>query len=110
MATKTQLAWAAGLFDGEGCVHLLKSGKGVQLSLGMTDRATVERFAVVIGLPHHINVMPHSKRNPNWNDAHYWRLHKKQDVLKALALLLPYLVAKTNDALSAREYLSTIDE
>ena len=51
-----ELAWAAGLFDGEGTVGLRLNGvkqgqyRRIGLRVGMTDKDTVERFADVLGL------------------------------------------------------------
>lgn len=45
-------AWAAGLFDGEGCIVLDRSHayrRQVGLTLAMTDRDLVERFRDVVG-------------------------------------------------------------
>jgi hypothetical protein len=49
-----ELAWAAGLFEGEGCISLT-SLSGTQLrypalTLAMTDRDSVERFRAAVGV------------------------------------------------------------
>lgn len=46
--SRENLAWAAGLFDGEGCIHLSRSGY-IRLTLGMTDLDVVEKFSTVLG-------------------------------------------------------------
>lgn len=50
-ATREDLAWAAGLFEGEGCISV--SGKGPSLApsccLGMTDEDIVRKFHRIIG-------------------------------------------------------------
>ena len=46
--TEVDIAWAAGLFEGEGCVHLYR-GRYVHLSLEMTDEDVVRRFAKIVG-------------------------------------------------------------
>ncbi len=45
----TDIAWAAGLFEGEGCLHRHKRGYGA-LFLAMTDEDIVRRFAAIFGL------------------------------------------------------------
>jgi hypothetical protein len=42
----TDLAWAAGLFEGEGCFYEVRSGRSVHLALTieMTDREIIQRF------------------------------------------------------------------
>lgn len=57
MGTKAQLAWAAGLFEGEGCISVggSRSRRGgrnrtyMLLSLKMTDEDVVRHFAEVVG-------------------------------------------------------------
>jgi len=42
-----EIAWAAGLFEGEGTLNVYRRSSGklqVQVRLGMTDRDVVERF------------------------------------------------------------------
>ncbi len=46
---KLDLAWAAGLFDGEGSVNNAAKGK-LRLSVAQTDREVLDRFAKAVGL------------------------------------------------------------
>ena len=50
MATMTasaeEIAWAAGLFEGEGSIY--PSGSGVRLALKMTDEEPIRRFAKIV--------------------------------------------------------------
>lgn len=48
MTRETDLAWAAGLFEGEGSISPTKSGW--QLTLGTADRDVAERFHQVMGV------------------------------------------------------------
>jgi len=50
-----ELAWAAGLFDGEGTIGVRKNGtteayRRIGASVGMTERFVVERFAKAVGI------------------------------------------------------------
>jgi hypothetical protein len=50
--TTQHVAWAAGLFEGEGCwnAYVRKGGKvQMQVRLEMTDKDVVERFAAIVG-------------------------------------------------------------
>jgi hypothetical protein len=45
---ETELAWAAGFFDGEGSSYTIKQ-KYVQLSVSQQDRRPLDRFAKAVG-------------------------------------------------------------
>jgi hypothetical protein len=46
----TDVAWAAGLFEGEGCIRMYRAdGKTPQLYLSMADEDVVRRFHHVVG-------------------------------------------------------------
>ncbi len=48
MTPREDLAWAAGLFEGEGCITIQKHK--IRLQLASSDRDVVERFASVMGI------------------------------------------------------------
>jgi hypothetical protein len=55
MATDSEIAWAAGLFEGEGsCYGTVRSDRyntrRIRMNLRMTDQDVVERFAKVVGV------------------------------------------------------------
>lgn len=86
--------WAAGLFEGEGSVALIRPKKQVRprwaLSLEMTDEATVRLFASIFGLG--IRVYARRPRGPlaklpRWS----WRIDRKAHVYYVLAQLYPFL-------------------
>ncbi len=60
MATRTELAWAAGIFEGEGFSGEWSKGWGrkreLQLVLVNTNRSYVERFAKAIGTRNAVQV------------------------------------------------------
>ena len=96
--TQLDLAWAAGFFDGEGCVHISFQRTTDVHRLGSfrlsadvcgRNRAAIDKYAALFGG----NVRVYYNRR--FPDAPYygWRL----DALKAVAFLeqvLPYLVNK----------------
>jgi len=47
--TRTDLAWAAGLFEGEGCFSTVKNTRANTASLTSTDKDVVERFQRIVG-------------------------------------------------------------
>jgi len=46
MVTVKDIAWVAGLLEGEGCFHLNR-GRAPTIGIGMTDLDTIERFKFV---------------------------------------------------------------
>ena len=79
---ETHIAWAAGLFEGEGCI----SANNV-LRLQMTDKDVVERFRDIIGFGKIYHYPPRdSSRKETWT----WYLQKRVNVRYVLGKLLPY--------------------
>ena len=73
-ATRTDLAWAAGLFEGEGCITVInpeghKSSRGgPRLALNSTDEDVLQKFIGVVGCgrmngPYHNG----PRRKPIWH-------------------------------------------
>jgi len=81
----TRLAWAAGFFDGEGCVYVSGYTRGRnKLAITQKDRTILEYFESIIALD--------GKIYPAGKDNKYWVLHYSG--IKGLALgnlLLPYM-------------------
>jgi hypothetical protein len=82
----THIAWAAGLFEGEGSA-CISSGQP-RIAVSMTDEDVVRRFAEIVDCG---NVRryhyPATKRKPYWQ----WSAQSATDVLHVLGLLYPYL-------------------
>jgi hypothetical protein len=88
------VAWAAGLFEGEGCFHAYprgKRGSGAQLRLGMTDRDVVERFAAIMGCG---NIYVHKPGTGSHKPCPTWCLYEAEKVCEVIELLLPWLGAR----------------
>ena len=111
MPTQLELAYIAGLFDGEGCVQLkkrmetkgrLKSGKLkrsnstiITLELSMTDQPVVRWFHKILNVGAvNINIKnksPSSK--PHYKDQLRWRCGYR-DALKVAKLIISYTHVK----------------
>lgn len=109
MATNEQIAWAAGIFEGEGCISLMQSrSRGsnrtrpwVRLSVQMTDRDVIEHLYEVVAVG---GVSLHHRANrPKYKDCWAWQASARDDVIELLTLFLPWLgnrrTAKANEAL-----------
>lgn len=100
------IAWAAGLFEGEGSIFAGKERGSITLALSMTDEDVVRRFHEVIGRgtvvgPHH-----RSGQKDQWT----WRC-STLDAEVILQALIPWLgvrrTERAEEALQARrEYIA----
>ena len=102
-------AWAAGLFEGEGCFNVTQRPSGkvqVQARLAMTDRDIVERFAQVVGVG---TVTDGRKRRPNEKRIYEWYVNEATKVIAVIDMLLPWLGERRKaKALEVRDAARTI--
>lgn len=84
-----EIAWAAGLFEGEGCIHMRRDGD-VQVSIKMTDRDVIERFANLFPVPK-IYVRPAGART---KETYEWRTTRARLVEEMIRALRPYLLQR----------------
>lgn len=108
-ATETELAWAAGLFEGEGCILAdEKAPRGrprVRLYLSSTDLDVVKRFQRILGVG---SIRPHSRPEPQYKDLWAWQISGKA-VEAPLRALLPWLAERrTARALAALKLIPSI--
>lgn len=98
MATSIEWAWAAGLFEGEGCITVqhnrnrdgsLKRARTVVLKLQMTDRDVVERFADVVGCGSIVE-QRQDRRSPTWKTMYRWQVASRDQVIEVLLQLVPH--------------------
>jgi hypothetical protein len=110
MADARELAWAAGLFEGEGCIALNKAndrrGAYARLSLNMNDEDSVRRFhdAVGVGYVSGPHLRPDPKHKPYWN----WYISAFEPVQHVIASLW-YGLGERRKA-RAREVLAAVVE
>jgi hypothetical protein len=93
MITPTEIAWAAGLFEGEGCINVQFSPKRnrpiVRLTLRMTDEDVVRKFAVLVGAGRVHG--PYRKKNPKHKPAWNWSWYGRDALAWADANFGPFL-------------------
>lgn len=82
-ATEVQWAWAAGLFEGEGCIYVPKDGSRgrSQLIVRMTDLDVMQRFHSIVGVGQMKPVKHHRAWKPHFKEAWEWRVSRWPDVL-----------------------------
>jgi len=73
-----QIAWASGLFEGEGCIRR-------QLEIEMTDKDVIYKFWDIMKCG---NV--YYRERPNVKPTWRWMVGNKQDVTKCLTAMLPF--------------------
>lgn len=108
--TQTDIAWAAGLFDGEGTIGVYrhtwtKGGRDVwalTMSISSACRSALEEVRAIIG-EGSISKRKHSaSAKTHW----VWTVHS-MGVERVMHLLLPYLRIKREQVLTAKEFRST---
>ena len=81
-----RLSWAAGLFEGEGCIRP-ENVTGVRLTLGMTDEDVVRSFAAVVGAGTVRRQEMPGVRKPMF----VWTLQDRREVRRVLESFVPLL-------------------
>lgn len=84
-----QLAWAAGLFEGEGCLSIQKMGNRRVASAAIvhTDIDVLDRFHCIIGMGRISERKTRPRVKPQWT----WRISKHMEVVTLIGLLRPWL-------------------
>lgn len=86
----SELAWAAGLFDGEGSVFIPRSkvSVNVHMAITMTHRSTLERFADAVGQG---EVKLRNRPTSTGTPVYYWRVSGPDAMIDVARKLYPYL-------------------
>ena len=106
----TDIVWAAGLFEGEGCIHILqqklKKKTYRTLSLSMTDLDVIERFVDVVGYGNLRGpCMAKLSTKPYWQ----WNICKRPEVSRILKMFLPHFGKRRAErAIEAINHLNEI--
>ncbi len=95
MQEKIQLAWLAGLIDGEGSFG--KTSPSIRIVLQERDKFVLEKV-IKIAKCGNLNFRPLNTKNPKWQNQWVWNLYKHKDIVVLIKKLLPYLVLKKSDA------------
>jgi len=97
------LAWAAGLFEGEGCISVADFAPRLKLRVVSTDRDVVEKLNVILGYGYvHL---ANKAREPHHKDAWAWTTARREHVVEILGWLMPHFgdrrYAKAMEALQS---------
>ena len=85
---RTELAWAAGFFDGEGSTGA--HNRALRLIVGQTETTTLERFQRAVGGLGYIRTRPPPPR-AHWKQEYDWRCDRYADSRAVLEALWPFL-------------------
>ena len=89
-----QIAWAAGIIEGEGCFSLNKNGYGSEygrISVKMTDEDIINRLQQVFNAGHVHEVTAPSHVDRGFKRAWTWEVGKSCDVERIVEDIFPYL-------------------
>ena len=103
MIKSTDKAYTAGLFDGEGCIHInrwantLKNGHkyGLLVQIKMCDGRLLHHLHEQFG--GNLNLLKRSLDNPKHSDILIWRVECRK-AMAFLNIILPYLHLKKKQA------------
>ena len=101
----TDIVWAAGLFEGEGCISFdSRQPKLRKVYLAMTDKDVMERFINIVGFGNLLG--PYKGTNkPQWA----WKVAKSSEVLRILKMFLPHFGKRRSErAIEAINHLHEI--
>lgn len=102
------IAWAAGLFEGEGSICIFEQKHNVlpliRVSIQMTDRDVVERFVQIMGCGRVTG--EHRFGREHHKPTYRWHIGNRADVERIVLMLLPYLGERRSA--KAREALAEI--
>ncbi len=90
LRTRENLAWAAGLFEGEGCFSSA-GGRGLHASVNMTDEDVVRRFQSVVQMG---IIYPRKPARVGWKPQWQWLIGSFEHFQALGAMLWPWLHAR----------------
>jgi hypothetical protein len=101
---KTDLAYMAGFFDGEGCINLARrDGRGnryrIHISISNTNEWVLQWFHFNFGGS--VCFEDRHSENPAWQNVWRWSITSGRQALTFLQAISPYLVLKKPQALLA---------
>lgn len=99
-----EIAWLAGLFEGEGCISVKPNA--VRLVVGMTDEDVVRRCRDVTGAG---TLRWRTPSQPGWKPQLIWSVGHRRDVSRLLLAMAPLLgERRRSKALQAAEKLASM--
>ena len=89
--TTTELAWSAGLFEGEGTIYKNKQkDRTYRMEMSMTDKDVIDRFHQAVGFGSVSEVDRGKSGKEHWKPLYRWYSGKREDIRQLLSQMLPY--------------------
>lgn len=97
---ETELAWAAGIWDGEGCTSLMRSRPNAKPTIRMSvsqkySAHVIQRFYEAVGRRGKLTTRTRNK-GPE-GTIYIWRTNSQQVIEQVIELLWPYLSQPKRD-------------
>lgn len=99
------IIWAAGFFDGEGCISIVRAGKGMRYYLQVAAAQADIRPLKILQALFGGRLKPHSKSTKR--PVFYWTTTCQQGAT-AIREMEPFLVVKREQAICALQFQDTI--
>lgn len=104
--TPENLAWLAGLLEGEGSFYVRRARDRhprVAVSLQMTDRDIVERAKAIAGCGGAVLVGDRSRHYPGkgWKDIYHWRVQAEDHAVALMWAIYPWMGARRRGQIKA---------
>jgi len=88
---KSDLTWAAGLLEGEGCFYTQHARRYPAVKCNMTDRDVVVRLYRLFGVGHLQYIHTPFMRARGWKVQWSWQVQAQADARRVMRLVLPYM-------------------
>ena len=102
--TEAEVAWAAGLMEGEGCFSVVTqrqthNGKEYEylypdVSMASTDEETIARFTKVVGAGRVYGPYPRPGKDVWW-----WKTRRPDEVIRVCEMLYPWMGTRRREAM-----------
>lgn len=98
--TNTELAWLAGIIDGEGMVssHNMKGRILPVIHVGMTHKPTIIRVHAMFSVFGVAQLYEVTRKNIDWKNNHVTRLQTHEACLLLIGAVMPFLFTKLEQA------------
>ena len=87
--SREDIAWVAGLLEGEGCFRVKRQNRALEVSCAMSDQDTIGRLHRIAGG----NLQTPYQRE-NRKKIYPWCLSKREDVVDLISTLRPFMSAR----------------